>query len=652
MQEISFEIFKATDILRKTEIVRGAALHIRKLPSITLFCAGPFDRPVPCIMLPSVTHRPISIAVGLLFILGASQVRAAPPTLSVDQIHAGQKGYGLTVFRGFKVERFSVEVIDVLKNFLPKQDIILMRGDHAVLRRAGVLGGMSGSPIYLDGKLVGALAYGWRFSKEPIFGVTPIRSMLPLFSRKTRLRPGKPAPRRHLSAVERSHMHRLLARLSERTDPFAKLRWPQKKRPTPRAMLVPTSVPLSVSGMPSSSMPELRQAFARYGFEPLQGGGTGKAEGPTTYSNGGAIGVALVSGDIAMTGTGTVTYKQGHKVIAFGHSMFNAGEVYLPMVTAKIVHPLASLSRSFKLSSPARQIGSLVQDRQQGIMADVTRKAVMVPMTVTIKSKRSQSVYHVKLAKHRFLTSTLVRSVLTKSVKEAMSDVAPASFSIKTRFLIKGHPAVTIRENNYTSGGLRMGLFSSRGVRAIRALLNNPFEDADLQRVDIEIAATFGKRPLTLVGLRAPASVVHPGDTVNLEALFREYGGKKVTRRFPFKVPATMESGILLVEVASGRRVRPDLPTPENLSQLLKLLQKSYPGRSAVLSVYLPTQGLAMNGRVLADLPSSVLDSLRSGTVTRNQRLLKTKLRQVFATPELIAGRERIRLRVQSEVTP
>jgi hypothetical protein len=603
-------------------------------------------------MLSAVIHRHPLIVAGLLLALGTTSAYAAPPTMPVAQVRSGQKGYGLSVFKGFKVERFSVEVIDVLKNFLPKQDIILMRGDHPVLRRAGVLGGMSGSPIYLQGKLVGALAYGWRFSKEPIFGVTPIGNMLKLFKRKTRgpdstLRVARKDP------VARSRLRRLLASLDRRSDPFAKLRWRLPKRAKARGdVLRRVNVPLSVAGMPASSLPELRQAFSRYGFEPLQGGGTGNdKQGPKRYEQGSAIGVSLVRGDIAMTGTGTVTYVQGKKVVAFGHSMFNAGEIYLPMTTARINHTLASLSRSFKLSSPGRRLGVLVQDRQPGIMADTSKTISMVPMTLTLKSKLDTSVYKLQLAKHRFLTASLVRSVITKSVKEAMSDVAPATYTMTSSCTFKGHPTLTIKEENFTSGGLRMGLFFSRGVRAIRTMSTNPLAKVDLERIDIKIEVTFGKRPLTLLSLRAPSSTVRPGETIRIEATLREYGGKKVKRSFPLTIPSSMQSGILMVELAGGRYVRPDRATPENVKQLIAYLKKGYPGRSAVLSLYLPTRGLSMGGRVLEDLPPSVLDSLRAGTVTATQNLLKTKLRRVFATQQLIAGRGRIRLRVQSEVT-
>lgn len=599
----------------------------------------------------AVTQRYAPLAVGLLLALGATSAAAAPATLDVANIRPGQKGYGLTVFRGFKVERFQVEVIDVLRNFLPKQDIILMRGDHAVLRRAGVLGGMSGSPIYLDGKLVGALAYGWRFSKEPIFGVTPIANMLQILKRKARGPAQAGALVADSAARSKARVRRLLARLADRTDPFVKLGWPRPRRRWPKSsVLVPVSVPLSVAGLSPRALPNLKRAFAAYGFEPLQGGGTGKVEGPKKFEVGGAIGVRLVSGDVAMTGTGTVTHMQGNKVLAFGHSMFNAGEIYLPVVSAKIIHPLASVSRSFKLSTPARQLGMLMQDRQAGIMADTTGRVAMIPMTVNIKSAKASSTYKVQLAKHKFLTPSLVRNVLTAAVKEAMSDVAASTFSMTTRFSLKGLPSATIREDNFSSGGLRLGLYFSRGVRALQAVTNNAFAPAALERVDIDIDVTFGQRPQELIALSVGNSVAAPGSTVQLEARFRDFGGKESTRTFPVKIPRDMRGGIIVLELAGGRYTRPDTPTPKNLRQLLAYVQQGYSGKSLVLSIYLPTEGLTMDGRVLKDLPESVLDTLRSGTTTGDEQVLKTKVRRIFDAGRLISGRKQIRLRVKSEV--
>lgn len=602
-------------------------------------------------MLPIVKHLLFPVIVSLLLIFPHS-LEAKYATLSVDQIKAGQKGYGLTVFSGFKIERFSVEVIAVLKNFLPKQDIILMRGDHPVLRKAGVLGGMSGSPIFIEGKLVGALAYGWRFSKEPVFGVTPIADMKKLLKRKTKGR------KRSLDFIamnaqeKKEHVAKLMAALDRRTNPLHRLkRAPQ--RSSQETMLRKVSVPLSVSGVRSELMGDIKEQFAKFGLNPLQGGGSGKAEGPKRFEMGGAIGVQMVRGDISMTGTGTVTYVDGSKVLGFGHPMFNAGEIYLPTVSARIQHPIASVSRSFKLSTPARQIGALVHDRQPGIMADMKGKAPMIPVKLTIKSKESQAVYTVELARHRFLAPNAIQIVVTNAVKEAMPDIASASFTMKTRYAIKGYPALMITDQSYSSGGLASGLFFAKGTRALRLLANNPFEDLQIERIDVEINTDYGNKPLQLVRLNATKNVASPGEKIALIAVYKPVGGgKTIYRRYPFAIPKSMTNGIIQVELAGGQHIKPEFATPESTEQYLRAIAKGYAAKAAVLSLSLPSKGLKISGRVLEDLPESAFDSLTPGSSSIKTTKIKTIKRQSFSEDKIIIGKKKIRLRINNEVIP
>ena len=223
----------------------------------------------------------------------ATPVDALPDIYPLENVRPGQKGYGISVFYGFKIERFEVEVIDVMHNFLPKQSIILMKADHPVLRKTGVVGGMSGSPIYIDGKMVGALAYGWRFAKEPIIGVTPIQNMLDLLKLKPR---GKSkaayVDRRYGNPEGVSPL-----RLNPQNDAWWKLPKPRlgliagRGTNSNHANLIPATVPLSAAGFSREGLAVLKEIFTPYGFEPMIGGGTGRVEGPTRFQTGGAIAV-------------------------------------------------------------------------------------------------------------------------------------------------------------------------------------------------------------------------------------------------------------------------------------------------------------------------------------------------------------------------
>ncbi len=569
--------------------------------------------------------------------------------MPITEIKPGQVGYGLTVFRGFKIERFRVEVIDVMKNFLPKQDVFLVRIDHPVLRKTGVVGGMSGSPIIINGKVAGALAYGWRFSKEPITGITPIHNMLDLLKLKPR-GPHK-AGYASLHPIKRRPLTRMALRSMSRRDRWWKM---PGLRPMvrPTTQLTPVSVPLSVSGLSPEAMVDLKKSFARFGFQPVQGGGSGKAEGPTKYYPGGAIGVQMARGDVSMAATGTVTWVGPKRVLGFGHRMFNAGEIYIPATTTKIIHTLASVSRSFKIGSPARVVGSLVQDRQAGIMVDTSKKIGTVPLTITMRAGPSRKqVYKVHLARHRLLTTSLARSVLSSALSEAMSDVAHATFTLNTRISVKGYPQLKLTEHAYARSGVRFPiLLFSRGLRAIRFIAGNPFKTAAMERIDFDVDVKFANKLVRIKEVRVDSSEVKAGDKVNLHVTFLPFNGGEFTKSYPLQIPKDAAGSVLVAEVSGGGQTRPDIAPPQNLGQMLKVLQKMYPARSVVVSLQTPSSGLKMRGRVIRDLPSSVMDALNTGTSVRSTRVFRTVARKVHGAQSIISGKKKIRIRVSDEV--
>jgi hypothetical protein len=594
-----------------------------------------------------VNANPLRSALLSLFLLGASSAQAQKPvpTIPIEQIKPGMTGYGLTVFSGFKIERFKVQVIDVIRNFLPKQDLFLIRAEHPVLRQTGVVGGMSGSPIYLDGKLAGALAYGWRFAKEPICGVTPIKHMLDLLQRK----PRGPQSTSWTAASRVPVDSQALAALSP-AQRWWKLPFPRPAKPS-QAMLSPVAVPLNVAGLSTEAIADVRRAFASYGFEPVQGGGSGRAEGPDKYELGGAVGVQLISGDMNMAGTGTVTWIDGTKVLAFGHRMFNAGEIYVPTVTARVNHTLANLQRSFKLASPARRLGSLVQDRQAGIMVDTAQGIGTVPLTVTMRSQGPARVFRANLARHRLLTPTLASSVFNSALSEALSDVDHATFKIATRISIKGHKPVYVEDNLYASSGVVMtATIFSRAIRTLREVLNNDFEPVQIERLDIDLDVKYAVDAVEIIAVAVNQTTVKPGERINVAVTFRPYSGSDYTKAYPLDIPATLSGSLVNVEVASGIQVQPDRAPPENLRQFLLDIQEGYPSRSVVVSLETPYEGLKMRGHVLRDLPGSVMDSLSSSTQVRGEQSFQRALRQVFRTEKVIVGRKNIRIRVRSEV--
>ncbi len=583
----------------------------------------------------------------VFFLFGLALPAAAKPveTISIDQIRPGMTGYGLTVFSGFKIERFKVEVVDIIRNFLPRQDIFLVRIDHPVLRKTGVVGGMSGSPIYLQGKLAGALAYGWRFAKEPICGITPIKNMLDLLKHKPR------GPGRAGWAAVRSRRvdDQTLASLS-RSKRWWKLPF---TRPTySPATIAPVAVPLNIAGFPSATAAQIREAFAEFGLEPMAGGGTGQAEGPTRFEPGGAVGVQMISGDMSMAGTGTVTWVDRMKVLGFGHRMFNAGEVYIPAVTARVHHTLANVARSFKIASPARRLGALVQDRQAGILVDSTQNIGTIPVQVTMRFSGRKETFKTQVARHRLLTPTLISTVVSSALGEALPDVDQATFTLTTRFTIRGQKPVRLVDHLYAPGGVSLtAMIFSRGVLALRQVLANDFQPVYIERYDADIKVDFRNDVVEIIGVKVASTTVKPGAKINLTVIFRPFKGRDFQKTYTVRIPASLDGSLVQLEVASGSLIKPDLAGPQNLSQLLQNLQEDYSARSIVISLATPQDSLALRGHVVRSLPPSVIDTLSTAANIRDIKKLKSVWHQAHGTRRIIAGKKSIRIRVNSEVS-
>jgi hypothetical protein len=337
-------------------------------------------------------------------------------------------------------------------------------------------------------------------------------------------------------------------------------------------------------------------------------------------------------------------------VLGFGHAAFNAGEIYLPVVSARINHTLASLARSFKLSSPARVLGALVQDRQAAIHAQLGREVGLMPLVVTMRAGGRQQVFRARIARHQLLTATLARNVVASALGQAMTDVEHATFAVKTRIVVRGLPEIAIDEQLYSPVGVRqVAVFASRGIAAVGQLVNNPFRPLEIERVDVAIDVKYDQRPLQIVAVQVGSSVVEPGAHLNLGVRFRPYDGPELTKTYPLVIPETLAGTVVKVQVTAGLSTKPDLAPPENLEQYIRNLTTLYPGRSLVVSLYTPTEGIMISGEVLRDLPESVLDALQTGAKAETAKIYKPADRVVFTTRQLIAGKQEIRIRVKAE---
>jgi hypothetical protein len=572
------------------------------------------------------------------------------------------RGYGLTVFRGTQPERFEVQVIAVLRHFLPRQDVILIQSDDPRLLHSGIVAGMSGSPIYFEGRLAGALAYGWNFAKDPLAGVTPIESMLAELKRPLRGRRATPSTLAEAEPPERRQaLHGQVATLLEERPEEARaaaLPWWARLPIAPAlpplgdARAVRASVPLSLSGFGAAATAELTEALRPWQLVPMQAGGASSPErarqpDAQRLEPGGAMAVQLVRGDMSAAATGTVTWTGAERLLGFGHPMFNVGEVYLPVATAEVHTFMSALSTSFKLASPLAEVGSLLQDRQSGVMASTAERAETIPVSVTVSTlgegARPDQTFVAEVVRHRFLTPMLVGNVVTNAVQSCASDVADATLTVRSNLKVRGFAPLELVDHLFSADGLSARtLAASQGLRAIGELVFNPFGPVNLDGLDLRVEVDYRADVAEIIGVSLSGDALEAGSRPSLTVALRPYAGRETSLSIPIEIPHSLGNQMVKIVAAAGNLVRPEAAPPESVAGLVANLRKTYPSRSVVVSLETLDEGITLRGAVIPDLPGSVIDTLRPGASSRRGDPYRRAARLVTPTRSVLTGQKEL----------
>jgi SpoIVB peptidase S55 len=595
---------------------------------------------------------------------------AAPPALklmSVSEIKAGMRGHGLTVFRGTQPERFDVEVIDVLENFRPDQDLVLIKTPHPLLEHTGSVAGMSGSPIYIEDRLVGAYAYGWSFGKDPIAGVTPIANMLKELDRPLRPPLGAPLPlssRGRRGQAARAGRDGAFAQAHQPHDAF----WTLSRfvegagaRATsghPRAAAFqPATTPLLVGGMTAPVAALLREKLSPLGLEVLEAAGGARKRppepAPAGYVDGGSIAVTLVRGDIQATGVGTVTHVDGKRVIAFGHPMLDAGEAHLPTATSRVLHVMASERSSFKIAEALAPLGSLVHDRQSAIVIDTDAAAPTVPVRIQLRGlgELPRDTWQVEVASHRLLTPALVLSALSSALGAAVNDTADMMYRAEGSVTLRGHGAQRVVDEGYAPLGVAQAsaLARLRIFDLIDLAFSNPFEKAEIERVDVVLALRFGRDVTELVGAQLAESELDPGKPARVVLSLRPFDGQLEQRVVEVPLPETLAGEHVEIEILPGNLARLEQPVPQRLSDLLQIARAGLPSTSLSVQVQRRGRGVSLASHVIKNLPSSALDLLTTSRDTARSPVFVSEDRTTLPMGKVMVGSAKLSLEVRKE---
>jgi hypothetical protein len=600
-----------------------------------------------------------SAALGLFAAAASGAAPSELKTMAVSEIQAGMKGFGLSVFEGTTPERFDVEVIGVLHKFRPDQDLVLIKTPHPLLDHTGSVAGMSGSPVYLDGRLIGAYAYGWSFGKDPIAGVTPISNMLKELARPRRpdafpLAPPLSKPRQASAAPtgyqggERRDAFWALSDLARRRGP----------RVTDRehSQLVPCATPLLVGGVTAPVARMLQERLSPLGLEVLEaasGASAGTDAGPSGYVDGGSIAVTLMRGDVQATAVGTVTHVAGKRSIAFGHPMLDAGEVGLPTATSRVIHVLASERSSFKMAEAIKPMGALIHDRQSAIVVDSDVTPAVIPVRIQVRGLPGlpREVWNVEVVSHRQLTPAMVLTALGSAMGASLNDSDDMMYRAESRVLIKGQEAQHLIDEGHAGNGIsQMGALARlRVFDLLESAYANPFGRADVERVEIDLHVRFGHEVTELVSVQLTSDELDPGEPARAVLTMRPYGGAIEQRVVEVPIPASLAGEQLELEVMPGDQVRLERPIARNLADVLANVRSGLPGTSLVLSLQRKSRGMTLAGFVIPDLPGSMLDSLASGNDTARTPLFVTHERTTLPMGRVITGQAKLSLTVRKE---
>ncbi len=584
------------------------------------------------------------LALLLLSLPGTLRPALAADTLRPEQLSPGMKGYGLSVFKGTKPERFEVEVIGVLHNALPKQDMILIRLSGADLEKHKVIAGMSGSPVYIDGKLIGALAYGWTFENDPLAGVTPIHNMMAELKRPV---VGPSTINASVSLGRTS---------SSMTTPFALPRTAFAQADdlgAPRPLLTP----LSLGGFSSRVLERFASNFAGLGMMPIAAGGAGAGVLPRRNGDmepGGSIGVQLMRGDMDATAVGTATYVDNNRILAFGHPFFQGGSVQAPAVLAEVHTIMSSVERSFKMASPIAEIGSMIGDWQSCIVADAKVQARMIPISIDAANHDlgQSEHYDVEVMNNQAFTPQLVLMAIAQAVNAASGSSQDTTVRISVGAelapLKAGGASRTIAVTNtfFSAAG---GILNIEGLMPLLAMFNTPFGSPTVKHVDVKVDAALTRQTAEIKRAYFEKSEVQRGETASLKIVLKPFGQPEVTKTIPIEVPAATDMlRYLIVTVVAGDSAPPDAAPPESLDDFLDLIQKGH--RNTDLVALLPThgQGMQYRGKLLKKLPPSVvgiLDDSSTGDVAAAADISQL----VEPTDWVLSGQATVRVPIRQE---
>ena len=568
--------------------------------------------------------------------LGRAQTPAANQTsqpldstqiMKVDDVRPGMKGVGYTVFEGTQPESMGVQVLGVLRNLNgPKSDVVLVKllGDKAQF--TGVVAGMSGSPVYIDGKLLGAIAYRiGQFSKDPIAGVTPIEQMLEINEFDQSI------PQSGAATVAR------VASASKTSTPGAD----ENPVQSYAQYLQPIDAPFVFNGFSEATLKQFAPTLAAAGITPVMGvGSASKEKQPEPLVPGSAVSAILVRGDMDVAATCTVTYMDKDHLLACGHPLMQYGMVDMPMTKANVVATLASPMNAFKIVNTTEAVGAFVQDRHTGILGRFDREPKMIPVTLSIHGPSGPREYHYEVLNNAKLTPVMMMTTVYNALMGMNQYGEETTYRMSGRIHVNGFPDVRMTnmfspvDATPTAYAVAMSLGDHFG-----RIYDNPFEAPIVGGVTLEFDLERERRAAVLESARTDVTEARPGDEITIEAVLRPYRGDRIVRRIPVRVPTSAPKGSLRILVSDAdtldrsRHATPAMGRRLDLNSTIEVLNKEHLNDHLYVSLLENNPQATVEDKVMPAVPLSVMNVMEGMRATQEMVVFNESAVNEASTP-------------------
>jgi len=574
----------------------------------------------------------------LIVSLGLSCWLLATDIMKLSEIRTGMEGEGKTIFKGSNIETFKFKVLGILDKFVSDKNLIIAELFAPELNEGGVIAGMSGSPVYINGKLIGSVSYGLsNFSKKPIAGITPIEDILKISAY------GGPVANVEISDIKIDFSKENVKRVAEaiQNELVSRMNF------SPARNLTPIKLFASSSGFCPQAVHFLQGIFV-----PLQNLGIGaevdkKKLSPEMFTvrPADAVSIPLIRGDASYAATGTVTHVDGKKVYVFGHPFFNLGTVEFPLHRAEVISVVPSYESSFMLATTRNMVGTVHQDRFSGVLAELGKTPYMIPLKIFLKNRNRN--FNLEVVNHPLLTPTLTYISLLNALLAEFQEFGFQSISVTGKIFIENEENVVL--NDLFSGTTAFDEFSTLVMAINYFLLNNQEKNIKIQKMDFEISGRETIKKAQLENVLINKNSYLPGELMDIRMKLKNEKGDNFEEQITIKAPNLKPGSVFYLLVADAGEVT-DFDTkaiktayfPTKLSALIRAINNIRRNNRIYLKIFVPAQGIFIKGFEYSYLPSSMSNVLLYNSLAKDQAnmALSTIAEYQYEVPAVVSGKK------------